>query len=61
VSVGCDCGDHEELLDLLKQGDRARARQWMADHLGHIEASLDFASAEEEAPDFRRIFGLGKS
>jgi len=61
LSVGCDCGGHDELLALLERGEADHAREWMSDHLTHIEGSLDFAAAEDDTPDFQRIFGAAKS
>lgn len=57
-SIGCDCGDHGEALDLLEAGETARARDWMESHLEHIERSLHFESASNRLPDFRSIFGI---
>lgn len=56
-SIGCDCGDHEEVLDLLEAGDTDGARNWMDRHLRQIEASLHFDGAREGVPDFKAIFG----
>jgi len=55
-SVGCDCGEHEELVPLLARGETAAARDWLAEHLSRIEASLDFAGGEDATPDFEAIF-----
>ncbi|MDN3519843.1 GntR family transcriptional regulator [Aquisalimonas lutea] len=56
-SVGCDCGDHGEVLDLLEAGEKERARTWMESHLRHIEKSLRFEGSSEGTPDFKAIFG----
>lgn len=57
-SIGCDCGDHGEVLNLLEAGDIESARDWMASHLEHIEQSLHFESSSNPMPDFRSIFGI---
>ncbi|HXH01931.1 MAG TPA: FCD domain-containing protein, partial [Candidatus Competibacteraceae bacterium] len=55
-SVGCQCGDHEELIDLIEAHDSQGARAWMERHLEEIEASLNFGGEESSAPDFKKIF-----
>ncbi|PWG62340.1 GntR family transcriptional regulator [Spiribacter halobius] len=55
-SVGCDCGEHGDLVPLLASGQASVAREWLTDHLSRIEASLDFAGGEEVTPDFEAIF-----
>lgn len=55
-SIGCDCGEHAELVPLLVNGEAAAARHWLAEHLHRIEASLNFAAGEEAIPDFQTIF-----
>ncbi|WP_435102619.1 GntR family transcriptional regulator [Arhodomonas sp. AD133] len=57
VSVGCDCGDHGELLDLIEAGEADAAARWMEHHLSEIERSLSFEVGSEETPDFEAIFG----
>ncbi|MCS4505067.1 GntR family transcriptional regulator [Arhodomonas aquaeolei] len=56
-SVGCECGDHGEILALLAGGERERARQWMTRHLEGIERSLNFDGERRETPDFNALFG----
>lgn len=56
-SVGCDCGEHDDLLELVAAGEAARSRAWMERHLARIEASLSFRAADEATPDFHAIFG----
>lgn len=56
-SIGCDCGDHGEVLDLLEAGEKERAGKWMDSHLRHIERSLRFEGSSEGTPDFKAIFG----
>lgn len=55
-SVGCDCGDHAELLDLLAQGKGELASQWMGKHLANIRASLRVDQATPVEPDFKTVF-----
>jgi DNA-binding GntR family transcriptional regulator len=56
-SVGCECGDHSELLDLLDQGSKDKAQDWMSHHLKHIKSSLILDSKPEENIDFQKLFG----
>lgn len=55
-SVGCDCGDHAELLELLESGNGTAAQQWMGKHLASIRASLQVDQQTPVEPDFRSIF-----
>jgi DNA-binding GntR family transcriptional regulator len=55
-SVGCDCGDHAELLELLEGGNGAAAAQWMGKHLASIRASLQVDQTPPAEPDFHSIF-----
>ncbi|CAG9295455.1 GntR family transcriptional regulator [Celerinatantimonas diazotrophica] len=55
-SVGCDCGDHQELLTLLDEQQVAPSIQWMRGHLQAIKASLNFATSHDRDVDFTRIF-----
>ncbi|MEJ2631778.1 MAG: GntR family transcriptional regulator [Acidihalobacter sp.] len=57
LSVGCDCGEHGELVDLIDAGREQEATDWVVQHLLHIEASLHFEQPEEATPDFAAIFG----
>jgi DNA-binding GntR family transcriptional regulator len=56
-SVGCDCGEHGELVDLIDARREQEATDWVAQHLRHIEASLHFEQPENAMPDFTAIFG----
>lgn len=56
-SVGCDCGEHRDLLDLVEAGDGEQSREWMDAHLRRIEDSLEFRAADGHTPEFREIFG----
>lgn len=55
-SVGCECGGHDELIELLQRGDGDAASQWMRKHLSHILESLEFEVAAPGTPDFHTIF-----
>lgn len=55
-SVGCDCGEHRDLLDLVAAGDGEQSRQWMDAHLRRIEGSLVFRTADGPTPEFHEIF-----
>ena len=55
-SLGCDCGQHEDLLDLLARGEGAAASDWMARHLRLIRESLRIDRPTAAEPDFRSIF-----
>ena len=57
-SVGCDCGEHGELVDLIEAGRQQEAMDWLKRHLHRIEASLYFEQTETAAPDFAAIFGI---
>ncbi|WP_354686466.1 GntR family transcriptional regulator [Cupriavidus necator] len=52
------CAEHEhrQLIDAIEQRDAARASALMAEHLQHIEASLDLSMPDSGAPDFYSIF-----
>ncbi|WP_372966490.1 GntR family transcriptional regulator [Marinobacter sp.] len=54
--LGCESHDHENLIDLLANGDGVRARDFMKRHLKSIESSLSMFDEAEEAPDLRDIF-----
>lgn len=53
------CPEHEHagLIDAIERGDEREASARMADHLVHIEQSLDLSVRDSSAPDFRTIFG----
>ena len=55
-SVGCDCGDHAELLQLLDERNGAGASDWMSRHLASIRASLQVDQITPAEPDFKSIF-----
>ncbi|MEE4072429.1 GntR family transcriptional regulator [Pseudomonas viridiflava] len=55
-SVGCDCGEHADLLTLLEAGQGDEAREWMAEHLRRIRASLNVDEPVSETVDFHSIF-----
>lgn len=55
-SVGCDCGDHGQLIDLLDQGDVESAKSWMKDHLNQIKLSLEIDAKSPKDIDFKKLF-----
>ncbi len=55
-SVGCDCGQHVDLLTLLEAGQGEQAREWMAEHLRRIRASLKVDEPVSQTVDFHSIF-----
>ncbi|MEH6686541.1 MAG: GntR family transcriptional regulator [Halopseudomonas sabulinigri] len=55
-NLGCECNDHNQLVDLLQAGESKQAATFMCRHLDSIEASLSIDDAPEEAPDLRDIF-----
>ncbi|KPW85548.1 transcriptional regulator, GntR family [Pseudomonas congelans] len=55
-SVGCECGQHVDLLTLLESGQGEQAREWMAEHLRRIRASLNVDAPVSETVDFHSIF-----
>ncbi|MGY8810399.1 MAG: GntR family transcriptional regulator [Pseudomonadales bacterium] len=55
-NLGCECNDHNQLVDLLQAGESEQAATFMCRHLDSIEASLSIDDAPEEAPDLRDIF-----
>lgn len=55
-SMGCDCGHHTDLLDMLGRGEAAAASAWMAEHLQIIRRSLLTESEQQAEPDFHAIF-----
>lgn len=54
--LGCECHDHESLVELLAAGDGKGAASFMERHLKSIEASLSIFEEPEETPDLRDIF-----
>lgn len=52
----CPEHEHRDLIDAIEQRDAARAEALMADHLRHIEGSLDLTVRDNGAPDFHSIF-----
>ncbi|KFE48097.1 GntR family transcriptional regulator [Pseudomonas congelans] len=55
-SVGCECGQHVDLLTLLESGQGEQAREWMVEHLRRIRASLNVDAPVSETVDFHSIF-----
>lgn len=56
--LGCDCNDHNVLVDLLEAGDSDGAAQFMHKHLHAIESSLSINEVADETPDLRDVFAV---
>lgn len=56
--LGCDCNDHNRLVDLLGAGDEDGAAAFMQTHLHAIESSLSIDEAEDETPDLHDVFAV---
>ncbi|WP_408003624.1 GntR family transcriptional regulator [Pseudomonas saliphila] len=59
--LGCDCNDHNRLVDLLGAGDKDGAAAFMQTHLHAIESSLSIDEAEDETPDLHDVFAVYQS
>ena len=57
-SVGGDCGEHCELVELLKTGETEQAQLWQAKHIQQIYASLQFTEQKRNSSDFKKVFGI---
>jgi len=55
----CPEDEHRVLVDAIEQRDATQAQSVMAEHLAHIEGSLDLTVRETGAPDFYSIFSKG--
>lgn len=55
-NLGCDCTDHQQLLELLEKGDGKAAATFMAKHLEDIEASLSIGDEPQAVPDLQDVF-----
>ncbi|XQU76738.1 GntR family transcriptional regulator [Cupriavidus sp. H18C2] len=55
----CPEHEHRMLVDAIEQRNTAQAQATMAEHLAHIEGSLDLTVRETGAPDFYSIFSKG--
>lgn len=53
----CGCMEHRALLDAIRLKDKREAARLMRDHLGLLEAQLQFNSQDATAPDFQELFG----
>lgn len=56
--LGCECHDHDRLVELLAAGDGKGAASFMERHLKSIESSLSIFEEPEETPDLRDIFAV---
>jgi DNA-binding GntR family transcriptional regulator len=57
-SVGGVCGEHYELIELLKASEIEKAQIWQANHIQKIYASLHFGERMRNSHDFKKIFGV---
>lgn len=55
-SVGCNCGDHVHLLELLDIGDLDGAIVLMKQHLHQIKMSLNIDRERNRDVDFKKLF-----
>lgn len=55
-SLGCKCGEHPELLDLLDEGKEKAAKKWLEMHLDKIYQSLKTDHDEASEIDFLALF-----
>ncbi|SBS30216.1 putative HTH-type transcriptional regulator YdfH [Marinomonas spartinae] len=55
-SVGCDCGHHHDLVDMLDRGEAESAKVWMKRHLEAIKASLQFTIDKPKSINFKDLF-----
>jgi len=55
--VSCGCLEHRAVLDAIRLRDAAAATRLMRDHLGHLEAQLDFSPAPSTGFDPVAVFG----
>ncbi|WP_413693197.1 GntR family transcriptional regulator [Psychromonas sp. KJ10-2] len=55
-SVSCECGDHNELLNLIDENKEEEAKIWMSRHLEIIKASLNLNIKNDTQINFKDIF-----
>ncbi|QIB50004.1 GntR family transcriptional regulator [Pseudomonas sp. OIL-1] len=56
--LGCDCNDHNQLVDLLEAGNSDGAAAFMQTHLHAIESSLSIDEVADETPDLHDVFAV---
>jgi len=56
ASVGCDCGEHKDLLALIESGDITKAQHWMDHHLEKIYQTINTSMDSGEEVDFKSLF-----
>jgi DNA-binding GntR family transcriptional regulator len=56
--TGCSCGNHEELIEIIKDRDVASAKKWLAKHFDQIQSSLHLDRKFEHNDDFSKIFEI---
>jgi len=57
-SVSCECGDHNELLNLLDNNKEKEAEVWMTHHLKIIKSSLNLNIKDDTPLNFKDIFNV---
>ncbi|SIS63616.1 transcriptional regulator, GntR family [Thalassolituus maritimus] len=55
-SVGCDCGEHTELLKLIESNQVAEAQTWMDHHLDAIYQTINTTQDSGDDVDFKSMF-----
>lgn len=54
--AGCSCGNHEELIEILKNKELELAKIWLENHFDKIESSLHLDRVFNHYDDFEKIF-----
>lgn len=57
-SVGCDCGEHSELLALIENDQIEKAKVWMDHHLDAIYQTINTNQDTSDDIDFKSMFGV---
>lgn len=55
ISVSCRHSDHEQIVDLIEDGQVKEAVEWMHQHLENVENSCIFSDEEETTPDLKQV------
>jgi DNA-binding GntR family transcriptional regulator len=56
-ATACGCQEHRALLSAIKLRDAREAARLMGEHLGRLEAQLNFQPERDTAPDLKALFG----
>ena len=56
ASVGCDCGEHKDLLKLIEENKVEQAQKWMDHHLDKIYRTINTSLDSGEDVDFKSLF-----